>query len=272
MADLKISALTASTTPLAGTEVLPIVQSSTTKQVSVANLTAGRTVSGLNFISGSDTATFNVVAGASTTGPGVQAYGKTAAAAAGWVVYTSGTADFVGTHAWYKNNFAGTATYLGGWYSNGDYKLDNGNVVIGTSGKGIDFSATAGTGTSELLADYEEGTYTAVLTPQTSGTIPLNSSFDTLAYTKVGRLVTITGQIQTFNPSAPVGAYFTLSLPFTIADLTELAGRGGFILNYQNTAVSANWEEGLAYIYVNKNASTVLTSENLYVSFSYFAA
>jgi hypothetical protein len=50
MADLKISALTASTTPLAGTEVLPIVQSSTTKQVSVANLTAGRSVGASNFI------------------------------------------------------------------------------------------------------------------------------------------------------------------------------------------------------------------------------
>jgi hypothetical protein len=50
MADLKISALTASTTPLAGTEVLPIVQSGTTKQVSVANLTAGRSVAGSNFI------------------------------------------------------------------------------------------------------------------------------------------------------------------------------------------------------------------------------
>ena len=45
MADTKISALAASTTPLAGTEVLPIVQSGVTKQVSVANLTAGRTVS-----------------------------------------------------------------------------------------------------------------------------------------------------------------------------------------------------------------------------------
>jgi len=44
MADLKISQLTSATTPLAGTETLPIVQSSTTKQVSVANLTAGRTV------------------------------------------------------------------------------------------------------------------------------------------------------------------------------------------------------------------------------------
>jgi hypothetical protein len=49
MADVKISALPASTTPLAGTEVLPIVQSSTTKQVSVANLTAGRDVSALSY-------------------------------------------------------------------------------------------------------------------------------------------------------------------------------------------------------------------------------
>jgi hypothetical protein len=48
LADVKISALPASTTPLAGTEVLPIVQSSTTRQVSVANLTAGRAVSALS--------------------------------------------------------------------------------------------------------------------------------------------------------------------------------------------------------------------------------
>jgi hypothetical protein len=45
MADVKISALPIATTPLAGTEVLPIVQSATTDQVSVANLTAGRAVS-----------------------------------------------------------------------------------------------------------------------------------------------------------------------------------------------------------------------------------
>jgi hypothetical protein len=45
MADLKISQLTAATVPLAGTEVLPIVQSGTTVQVSVNNLTAGKAVS-----------------------------------------------------------------------------------------------------------------------------------------------------------------------------------------------------------------------------------
>jgi hypothetical protein len=50
MADLKISALTGASTPLAGTEVLPIVQSSATVKVSVANLTAGRSVAATNFI------------------------------------------------------------------------------------------------------------------------------------------------------------------------------------------------------------------------------
>lgn len=45
MADTKISALPASTTPLAGTEVLPIVQSGVTRKVSVADLTAGRAIS-----------------------------------------------------------------------------------------------------------------------------------------------------------------------------------------------------------------------------------
>lgn len=44
MADKKISTLTGATTPLAGTEVLPIVQGSATVKVSVANLTAGRAV------------------------------------------------------------------------------------------------------------------------------------------------------------------------------------------------------------------------------------
>lgn len=70
----------------------------------------------------------------------------------------------------------------------------SGNVVIATSGKGIDFSATAGTGTSELLADYEEGTWTPLLSDGTN-----TVSLGTARYTKVGRLVTIT--IDGYNKS-----------------------------------------------------------------------
>jgi len=64
MADKKISALTAATTPLAGTEVLPIVQSGTTNKVSVADLTAGRDTSVAKL-----TATDNIVI--ATAGKGV---------------------------------------------------------------------------------------------------------------------------------------------------------------------------------------------------------
>jgi len=45
MADKKISQLTAATTPLTGTEVLPIVQSGSTVKVSAADITAGRAIS-----------------------------------------------------------------------------------------------------------------------------------------------------------------------------------------------------------------------------------
>jgi hypothetical protein len=73
MADTKISALPASTTPLAGTEVLPIVQSSVTKQVSVANLTAGRAVAtGALTVTGAISATsgYNGTVGATTANTG----------------------------------------------------------------------------------------------------------------------------------------------------------------------------------------------------------
>ena len=48
MADLKISQLPAATTPVAGTEVLPIVQSGTTSKVAISDLTAGRSVAALD--------------------------------------------------------------------------------------------------------------------------------------------------------------------------------------------------------------------------------
>lgn len=78
MANSKISGLPAATTPLAGTEVLPIVQSGVTDQVSVANLTAGRavatgnlTVTGTASVSGLTTLTGGLVGGVqSLSGPG----------------------------------------------------------------------------------------------------------------------------------------------------------------------------------------------------------
>jgi hypothetical protein len=57
-------------------------------------------------------------------------------------------------------------------------------------GNGIDFSATSGTGTSELFDDYEEGTWTPTLT--TDGTDFSSVTYDALTggkYIKTGKMV-----------------------------------------------------------------------------------
>ena len=93
-----------------------------------------------------------------------------------------------------------------------------------------------GTAAANKLDDYEEGTFTATLTPETSGTITMNSSFDKLAYTKIGRVVTITGRIKVSAVSSPVGQYVRLSLPFAIGNDDEESERPTGTVTLQNAA------------------------------------
>jgi len=136
MADKKISGLPSASTPLAGTEVLPLVQSGVTDQVSVANLTAGRDVS-VKKLNATD------------------------------------------------------------------------NFVVGTAGKGIDFSANSHAAgmTSELLNDYEEGTWTPVFATWTTAPSVIFAT-----YTKIGRQVTVTLYA---NNGVNAGGQDITGLPFT---------------------------------------------------------
>jgi hypothetical protein len=95
----------------------------------------------------------------------------------------------------------------------GDVTLSTGNLVIGTSGKGIDFSATPGTGTSELLADYEEGTWT----PNQGGGLTVVGAFSSGGtYTKIGRLVTVNFYFAgATSIDAVAGGNMCTNLPFT---------------------------------------------------------
>jgi hypothetical protein len=68
MADKKISALTGASTPLAGTEVLPIVQSGSTVKVAVSDLTAGRAVSALSYTAGNIQISGNTIISTDTNG------------------------------------------------------------------------------------------------------------------------------------------------------------------------------------------------------------
>jgi hypothetical protein len=279
MADKKISALTAASTPLAGTEVLPIVQSSTTVKVAVSDLTAGRSFDALGM-------TLTSTDAGAAAGPLLELYRDSASPAAsdtlgeiefngedsagnkqayalfhgsilsptsgaeqGQLHFETATAGaltekmIIGTTNLVINEIGAvfnvriegdtdanlfytdaTNSRVGIGIVTPAEKLDvvgkikvSDNIVIGTSGKGIDFSATAGTGTSELLADYEEGTWTPVYVAET-GTLGAITYVNVQGtYVKVGRLVTVTGGFYTSAFAAGTGSGKLLidGLPFT---------------------------------------------------------
>lgn len=129
----------------------------------------------------------------------------------------------LGYHAWYTTA-SGTAgspiTFIQALTLNAsaDLKVEVGNIVQGTAAKGINFTANtprAGM-TSQLLNWYEEGTWTPVLTPSTSGSITLTSPTNSMRYTRVGRLVTLTGLIDVASVSSPVGDLRLTGIPFNV--------------------------------------------------------
>jgi len=98
------------------------------------------------------------------------------------------------------------------------------------SGAGIDFSATAGTGTSELFDDYEEGTWTPTQGNFGTWTDPVFAA----TYTKIGRSVTINVR-QNSGTIASGGANKYISgLPYAPA----LAGSTGVAINGSGLTVS----------------------------------
>jgi hypothetical protein len=162
----------------------------------------------------------------------------------------------------------------------GDITIPNGNLKV-ASGHGIDFSATSdATGmTSELFDDYEEGLHTCTASPQ-NGTVTLLSGTNTLAYTKVGRIVHVGGTVKVDSVSNPSGD-MQLSMPFTVNDLTEEGGRtagASFVHNStdgNNNQVWAVWiNEGTNDIWLRMpgtsgSANKVQANTEFFISISY---
>ena len=96
-------------------------------------------------------------------------------------------------------------------------KFDTAVVAAGGVHLGVTSAVAA-----NLLDDYEEGTYTATLTNESSGSYSVASAQNSLAYTKVGRLVSIVGRITVDGESSPSGQLI-MSLPFTVGSLAESA-------------------------------------------------
>ena len=125
-----------------------------------------------------------------------------------------------------------------------------GNVVV-ASGKGIDFSATAGTGTSELFDDYEEGNWTAAL-GMTSGSVGYGNQLG--KYVKVGNQVTVNAWIFISSVSSPSGA-LNVSLPFAIASTNTRPG--SYIFNYNLVSVT-----GQVAGWINPSTSSLVLTIN----------
>jgi hypothetical protein len=257
MADTKISALTAATTPLAGTEVLPIVQSGSTVKVANndlrpkqiqsnatsgvlqiagpgaaatrvmttpdANFTAARTDAGQSF-TGSQT--FTNASNTQTTVSLINGTGYNLSTLTNFIfgAENSSSVDGGRTYQWNMGASGGALGKAVTWStvdtSSGTVErfkfTPEGNIAF-ADGKGIDFSATPGTGTSELLDDYETGSWTPSLSSNSgsAGAAAVSSAYG--IYTKVGNQVTISFSFQVDNVGSWTGAIQVAGIPFNFA-------------------------------------------------------
>jgi len=197
MSNSKISALTSATTPLVGTEVLPIVQSGTTVQVANNALRPKQIQSN---------ATSGVL---QVAGP----------AAASTRVMTIPDANFTVARTDATQSFTG------------DQTLSTGNLIQGTSAKGINFTAnTPASGmTSQLLNWYEEGTWTPTLVTDGTNFTSVSYTASTGAkYIRMGKIVYVQGYLRTSSVTvgSASGNVSIGGLPFTSSSNTGSMNNG----------------------------------------------
>tara|TARA_R110000751_G_scaffold3586_1_gene17154 strand:- start:62 stop:907 length:846 start_codon:yes stop_codon:yes gene_type:complete len=116
--------------------------------------------------------------------------------------------------------------------TNGDLTIENGNLVIGTAGKGIDFSAQAATSASgasgtasgaELLSHYEEGSWTVSVK---QGGTSISYGTQVGRYTRVGRQVQAEFYMQVTLTGNAVHMQLQ-GLPFPVSTSNFARGWGG---------------------------------------------
>lgn len=224
MADKKISALTGATTPLAGNEVLPIVQSGSTVKVSVADLTAGRALtSGKIDVSYADS---SYAAGLTVTNT------SNTAASQSKVYAVNNAGDYF---SFGRNSAAlGSQSAL---FSTGAFPIDvytnstlvasftsAGNLNVSTAAKGVNFTAnTPAAGmTSQLLNWYEEGDWTPTVTASSGSYTTVGAVFGN--YIRIGRSVTIRYYFIVSNKGTGINSAIVAGLPFTSSVATTGIG------------------------------------------------
>jgi hypothetical protein len=181
---------------------------------------------------------------------------------------------FIGT----GNSDPDSATKLLTINTTGAAKFSAGVGISGATApaSGIEFPATqVASASANNLDDYEEGTFTATITPSTSGTITSNATFTTWSYTKIGKQVTINGVFVISSTSLPIGINVIVGgLPFTVANSFSAFGALSATvytsLTGLDTVLPGRHSFNTTQLTIGKDASTFSANDELYITATYF--
>ena len=146
------------------------------------------------------------------------------------------------------------------------YNNANDDLLFNVNGptERIRFLGTGGiafggdTADANALDDYEEGTWTACICAG-SGSISLCTAYNTGSYTKIGRLVTLTGAFTVSSVSSPGGAALIYGMPFSTgggSDQYEYRSAGS-ISPWAQTGTINSWAT-----FVPANSNTIYIQDN----------
>ena len=136
------------------------------------------------------------------------------------------------THPSAQDLTAANATLTGAVTVGGTSNLTitDGDLVVGTSGHGIDFSATsdASNKDNELFDDYEEGSWNWTLTDGSNNATAQSGGWDTGYYRKIGGLAYVTAYIRISSLGSVSGDAKVTGLPFTSMSGNTIGTASGF--------------------------------------------
>ena len=145
----------------------------------------------------------------------------------------------------------------------GNVKVNEGNLIIGTSGKGIDFSANTESSVSgvsnqsELFDYYEEGTWTPV--PYGTTTAGSVTSGTTVGrYTRVGNIVYAEYRLSAIVLSSAAGSYYIAGLPYTVGGTAYNGGSAAYhsLTFYGDQIVDLNAAGTSLYFIVSRSGTS----------------
>jgi len=167
------------------------------------------------------------------------------------------------------------------------WNFENSDMVFATNnaermrilaGGGLTFNGD--TAATNALDDYEEGTHTPTVTPQTSGTLGFGTGSTVMSYIKIGNRVFVNGYLLFSTVSSAVGDYFNTTLPFAIkTGLSSDSEWGGGAISFYDLSATTYYLKPFVFTAGNSHFTTYMNlatelsaNDRIAFSFSYQSA